>query len=321
MSLNKLSTPDFESYNNDIPIKESKIDNEIISITWKDETKSKFHSIWLRDNCACPLCIDTTTKERIYDLSDIPDSIKPLAISVTCDGALEIIWSHNNHKSIYHPERLRVHCYSNLKSIDKQDSEQKLWNSSFQEHIPIFDTQLFLEDDNVRYEFLRSVQKYGISLLTGVPKSEQDFEKITKKIGLLRDMNWGNIFSIKMDPDVGYIANGTYKITPHNDASTRERIPGIQIFQCVENTTEGGGSYWVDGFFIAKLLAETYPEDYKLLTTVPWEFANRDKNSHYRNKQAIIKVNQQNEPVEINDTYWLREPLMIDFNLINLSSG
>jgi gamma-butyrobetaine dioxygenase len=313
MLLNTIPTPDFETYKLDTAIREAMVEQGLIQIIWQDGSLDKYHFIWLRDNCACPLCIDSQTKESIYDLADIEESVTPLTLSIDNEGGLQIIWSDNFHKSVYHPGWLKTHAYSRPKLTDKQPLE--LWNSSLQQTLPVFDATAFIKDDRVCHAFIRTVERLGIALLNNAPTTESGLEKLASRLGLLRDMNWGKIFSIKMDMELGYIANGLYPIYPHNDGSTRERIPGIQFLQCVENTMEGGESYWVDGFYIAELLEKSYPEHYALLTTMEFEFANRDKNSHYRNKSPIIKLDKHGKPVEICDTYWLREPLQIDFEL------
>lgn len=84
-----------------------------------------------------------------------------------------------------------------------------------------------------------------------------------------------------------YISNKGLPITPHHDAPTREYMPGVQIFRCVENSV-GGDSFWVDGFDIAETLRRERPDAFRLLASVPWEHANRNSDTEYHTNMPII---------------------------------
>ena len=83
----------------------------------------------------------------------------------------------------------------------------------------------------------------------------------------------------------------------------------------MENSSEGGESFWVDGFYLADRLRSDYPEAWQLLSTVPWEQANRSGGTHYRWNAPIFDLDRQGNITAVRDTTWLREPLRIDFDL------
>jgi gamma-butyrobetaine dioxygenase len=172
-----------------------------------------------------------------------------------------------------------------------------------------------LNDEDAHYDFLCAIRRLGIALVTDVPKDGATFERLSSKAGLLRDMNWGKIFEIITDPQGEYVANRNHPLDAHSDAATREHMPGLQIFQCVENSSEGGESFWVDGFYLADLLRKNHPEAWELLSTVPWEQANRSGGTHYRWNAPIFDLDRQGNITAVRDTTWLREPLRVDFDL------
>jgi len=149
-----------------------------------------------------------------------------------------------------------------------------------------------------------------------MPQDYQAFEQISSQVGLLRDMNWGKIFEIVAKPEGEYIANRGFALDAHTDAATREYMPGLQIFQCVENSTIGGESFWVDGFHVAEIMRARYPQEFELLSTVPWEQASRSVGSHYRWSAPILELDRRQRIIAVRDTTWLREPLRIEFDKV-----
>jgi gamma-butyrobetaine dioxygenase len=309
-----IPTPDFETYSLDNPLVEAEVDQEVVRVTWADGHQGRFHFIWLRDNCAAlGKSIDPDSKERIVPFLDIPEDIRPQSVSVSELGGLHVVWN-DNHESLYHPGWLRRYCYSD--GPRPTEFELETWDGSLADRFPIFDGPQVLQDDETRYTWLKATQKYGISLLTGLPTDFETFQRVAGTIGLVRDMSWGKWFEIISEPHGQYVSNKSGYIPPHTDGPTREYFPGVQVFQCVENSSRGGESFWVDGFHVAKLIREHHPAEYEVLTTVPWELANREKQSHYRWNGPIIVTDRMGQPVEIRDIDWLRAPLMADFEMV-----
>jgi gamma-butyrobetaine dioxygenase len=182
--------------------------------------------------------------------------------------------------------------------------------------LPIFSAAEVFQDEAVRYDFLTTIRRLGLALVTDMPKDYAAFEAISTQVGLLRDMNWGKIFEIVAKPEGEYIANRGFALDAHSDAATREYMPGFQIFQCVENTSTGGESFWVDGFHLAEVMRRRYPAEFELLATVPWEQASRAKGSHYRWTAPIFDHDRHGRIAAVRDTTWLREPLCVDFELV-----
>ena len=39
-----------------------------VLIEWADGRVSPFHHVWLRDNCPCPHCVYSVTREQVFEI-------------------------------------------------------------------------------------------------------------------------------------------------------------------------------------------------------------------------------------------------------------
>jgi gamma-butyrobetaine dioxygenase len=311
--MRDLRTPDFSRYPREPRVARAAMDDGLVRVTWADGTEGCFHFVWLRDNCAAPGSIDPDSRERIFDILDIPEDVSPLEVGVTEEGALRIRWSDDGHASLYHPGWLRAHCYS-LRGAGGDPAEIETWDAGLGDRLPVFAWPEVERDPARRLSWLGAVRRYGIAVLQDAPTDLEGFKRVARAVGVVRDMNWGMYFEIVAEPQGRYISNKSMPIVPHMDGPTREYAPGLQIFQCVENSAEGGESYWVDGFHVAEALKRDRPDDFDLLARVPWECRNRDRESDYRWRGPLFETDAAGRVTQIRDTYWLRAPLMADFD-------
>lgn len=314
----QIPTPDFETYSMEVPVVAAEIANGVVNVRWADGREARYHPMWLRDNCACEHCIDANSHERVNSILLIPDDVQPESVAVSELGGLEVVWSApvgHCAASHYHPGWLRAFDYSNgVRPVEAWAIET--WGQELEQNLPIFTADGVFNDEDARYNFLTSIRRLGIAIVTDMPKDYEAFERISAQVGLLRDMNWGKIFEIIAKPEGEYIANRGFALDAHTDAATREYIPGIQIFQCVENTATGGESFWVDGFRMAEIMRNNHSAEFERLSSVPWEQASRSKGTHYRWNAPVFDLDQAGRIIAVRDTTWLREPLCADFETV-----
>ena len=91
-------------------IKSFSKEKDFIKIIWNDKKISKFHFIWLRDNC--PTNEHPDTRQKIFNIIDVRDDIHPKKNFINKNGNLEIEWSEGNHHSCYDAKWLKKHCYT-----------------------------------------------------------------------------------------------------------------------------------------------------------------------------------------------------------------
>lgn len=66
-------------------------DDKIARVTWASGIESRFHHIWLRDHCRCPVCYHPKTKQRLLNTFSLPADIRPLSLEATNEG-LRVTW-------------------------------------------------------------------------------------------------------------------------------------------------------------------------------------------------------------------------------------
>ena len=85
--------------------------NDHLSILWKDNFESKFHFMWLRDNC--PTAIHPTANMRVFNILTVSKNIFPKNYKIE-KNKLNIDWSEGNHVSEFNLKWLRDHCYTEI---------------------------------------------------------------------------------------------------------------------------------------------------------------------------------------------------------------
>ena len=85
-------------------------EKDFMKIIWDDGKVSKFHFIWLRDNCSSNEHPDA--RQKIFNIIDVSKNIHPIKYNINKNGNLEIDWSEDNHHSCYDAKWLKKHCYT-----------------------------------------------------------------------------------------------------------------------------------------------------------------------------------------------------------------
>ncbi len=313
MTEQPIATPDFRCYPMSPGVAAAELEPGWVRVRWQDGQQARFHFIWLRDNAADARSIDPHSRERLFDILDLAADTRPQSVTADAAGALVVDWG--DRVSRYHPGWLRAYCYD-LGASDEPEREIETWDAAMAARLPRFDAAEISADEEARLRWLEAIRRYGIALVTDSPLDADEYIRWLEDLVLIRDMNWGKHFDVIYQADGAYISNKGIDIPPHNDAATRPQMPGIQIFHCIENTVEGGESYWVDGFHVAGLLRRENPEAFELLSTVPWSMANRNGDSEYFVRAPFIGLDDKGGLDRIRHTHWLREPLVADFELI-----
>lgn len=240
-----------------------------ITVTWKDGHRSKFHHIWLRDNCTCPECGDRSGGHRYLELGSIDPDISPAEVSVAADGSLYIRWQGDGHTTRYSPAWLRAHCYSS-ESIAERRLQPVLWDSNLNDKIPQWDYARITIDESYRLQMFQRIADYGFAIINDVPVEEDQIEELAAVFGFIRQTHYGRIFDLISTPQQRILAQTAHAIRPHNDELFRDPIPGLFMMHCLRASECGGGaSILVDGFSAAQRLRSEHKDMFDLLCRVP----------------------------------------------------
>ena len=307
-----IETGDFDFYPVEHHISDSSTDGTKVEIQWSDGHQSKFHFLWLRDNCPC--CTHPDTREPIFNVASITDDLFISSISTNKEGFLKVTWSGESHISHFHPGWLRSNCF--LDSSKKPDPVALTWDSSTKKELDRFDWNKITSDPEIERVWLYSLVEAGCSIIKNVEPSKNGLTEVAKHIGVVRQTNFGLFFDVeaKQGPDTA--AYTEIELPPHTDLPTREYQPGLQLLHCLKNSVKGGESILVDGFRVAEEIRSQEPEAFDLLTSTPWDFGNRSAATDYRWKTPMIKLGNNGKIEEVRVGNFLRVPLQVDFDLI-----
>ena len=311
-------TPDFDSYPIDFTITSVSVRERWVEVVWADGRLSRFHHMWLRDNCPCAGCVHQGTKEQTFELVAVSDDVHPTAATLTDDGSVSVVWSNDAHVSDFHAGWLRENCYSDEARAERV-TLRTTWDGTTWPVPPTFDGAEVLVDDAALYEWLVALRTFGATRLRNVPCTQTAIGDIAARIGIVRETNFGVLWDVWSEPNPVTNANTALPLPPHVDLPTREYQPGLQLLHCLANEAIGGDSILVDGFRIAELLREECPDEYHTLTTLSWDWANRATTTDYRWRSPIIVTDADGTVNEVRVGNWLRAPLNVAFEQVELA--
>jgi alpha-ketoglutarate-dependent taurine dioxygenase/DUF971 family protein len=290
-----------------------------IVVTWKDGHCSKFHHIWLRDNCTCAECGDRSGGHRYLELGSIDPDISPDEVSVEDSGTLRIRWSGDGHITRYSPAWLRANCYSS-ESIAERRPRPVLWDSGLNDKIPEWDYHQVASDASIRLQMFQRIADYGFAIINDVPVEEEQIEQLAAVFGFIRQTHYGRIFDLISTPQQRILAQTAHAIRPHNDELFRDPIPGLFMMHCLRASDCGGGaSILVDGFKAAENLRAHNRGLFDLLCQVPIphrRFLVDDVDDVALSaKWRVIELNQQGDIVAVHINERTMAPLDTEENL------
>lgn len=303
----RARTGDFDSYLLDAAIVSARIDARWVSVVWEDGRESRFHHVWLRDNCPCEACVAEVTREQTFELIAVPaGDLVPESVAWS-PSSLALTWT-GGHPSVYDAGWLRAHDYS-TGPVHGRGPARVLWDSSLGAP-PAFDgAAIHAGDDDELFAWLTALETHGCSLLHGVPCTETAVGEVAARIGIVRETNFGVLWDVKVDDDPVSNANTALPLPLHTDLPTREYQPGLQFLHCLVNEAVGGESILVDGFRLAEELRRRDASAFDVLTRVPWDWANRSKVTDYRWVSPVFVIDAAGQLSEVRLGNWLRAPL------------
>lgn len=171
---------------------------KMVSITWQDKTSDVYPYIYLRDNCQCPECFFRESNQRLVDVvRDVDINVKPTKVELSDNRSnLSITWP-DSHVTVLDADFLfakRLPSDAELKGrvcTDVTTRKVTLWGSEFKDHVPHMKFHDILNDEEVEFEFLNSLYRYGLALVTDIPVQQGQVEKLGDCVGYLRMTTYG----------------------------------------------------------------------------------------------------------------------------------
>ncbi|QLI66285.1 Trimethyllysine dioxygenase [Metarhizium brunneum] len=248
----------------------------------------RLSQLWLRDNCRCVKCVNQDTMQRSFNTFQISDKIAAKSIHQNQDG-VEITWS-DSHQSSYSWAWLRSAVYGVENKKLKNLGDQTLWSASIASNPPevSFDSVMAKGDVSGMADLTEKIRGYGICFVTNTPKTPEATNELLEAIGPIRNTHYGGFYDFVPDLAKADTAYTNLALAAHTDTTYFTEPAGLQAFHMLSHTPPpnkanddsslGGQSLLVDGFYAAYRLKKEYPEAYETLREVrlPWHASGND---------------------------------------------
>jgi gamma-butyrobetaine hydroxylase len=277
-----------------------------ITIVWDDGLESRFHALWLRDNCPCPQCRHPQALERTYMFVD---HARPqvTAAAVDANQSVEVVFSagRDTHSSRYTKGWLRN--YDRGEWIARaQRYRPQPWDASMAARLPVVDYAAYMATRQGARVWIEAVKTHGIVLLRGVPREPGRVLEVARRIGPIRASNFGEHYDVVSMPNPNASAYTAMGLELHTDLANWRFPPDVQLLCCLKSSVRGGESVFADGFRIADDLCAADPEAHALLVTHPLEFRFHDASCDIRTTAPTIEVDHHGALVRVRFNNWLR---------------
>ncbi|MFT6089459.1 MAG: gamma-butyrobetaine dioxygenase [Sulfitobacter sp.] len=272
-----------------------------------------FNYCWLRD--ACVSCIDSQTRERIFDVASLPDL--PRAKAARIEGAdLVIEWQAETQIS-HIPLALLESFAANGRADDPADLPRNLWYADHGLRFTRVPQQAVLDDPESRAQLTRALIEDGIAIVTGMATDPDSLPRLVNAIGPITPSAEGLFFDVRVEIAPTNLAFTAGPLEMHTDLPGEEAAPGVQFLHCMENTVEGGLSLFLDGASVAETLREEDPEAFRLLADNKIPFFYRHDNWDYRAHQRVIETDPEGRVTGVTISQHLQDTMDLPQDLLD----
>ena len=272
-----------------------------------------FNYHWLRD--ACPSTIDSQTRERIFDISQL--STGPLAKAANVQGdTLVIDWASEVHETRLPISQLQDFA-DNGRKYDPADLPRKLWYSDMYNDFKRV-RQTDVVNTNAGCAVLaRALVEDGIALVTEMESSDESLTQLVNCLGPVTPSAEGDYFEVRLEIEPTNLAFTASALEMHTDLPGEEMAPGIQFLHCRENTVEGGRSLFLDGAAAAAALRKEAPDAFHLLTSHDIPFFYRHDEWDYRAHHRVIELDPRGDVAGVTLSQHLQDDIDLPQDLLD----
>ena len=290
-------TPDFYRYEWH-SLSGVRLDGEFVVAEWADGAELRCFRWWLAEQRD----YEISSREGLLEPRDLGDHMRVEDAWIESDGALAVRWAHDGAVSRHHPGWLR-HIADGQYRPESFLPPPIPWDSSILPAPVGYHGPTVLADPETFRLWLNDLIAYGLTRLTSLSVDLNQVEGVARRVGVLRDSNFGPVWDIKAVPNPTSTAYMSIGLGPHTDFPSLETPPGFQFFHCIENSCVGGASQMTDGLAVALHLEQHDPEAYEALTTLRWVFHGRGAEVDFRWSGPLIDLGVPGSPLTLRTFY------------------
>ena len=272
---------------------------DALLVTWADSAQttcaSTYPALWLRDNC--PSAFHPQTHERVLDLLSL--DLAPVLLSADNTGETITLRYGDGHISPMPTALLSAHR-PGQPAADPAAIAPQLWRADLRPAgIPRFAAAQLLAGDAALYAWMQQTARFGLTIVEGLENHVDAGAQVARRIGFLRETNFGTTFEVVNLPDPNNLAYTAVTLPLHTDLPNQEVPPGYQFLHCLANAAAGGGSLFADGFAVAEDLRAEDPEAFRLLSEVAIPFRFHDRAADIRIHAPVIQLDRAGQVTEL----------------------
>lgn len=219
----------------------------------------------LRDMCTCHLCVDHSTRQKLFSTVDIPLDISIKSVTELSDG-IQVEWrndmptiSGQSHVSFFKKETIDAMARTGSSKALPSLPHRRLWNDAqFRSEAPDISYEAYMQDDATLYQALQQLYSHGLLFLKDVPESAESVSRITQRIGPLKSTFYGETWDVRSVPQAKNVAYTSQDLGFHMDLLYMKQPPHLQFLHCIRSSASGGASLFSDSF---KAVSDLYHND------------------------------------------------------------
>ena len=272
-----------------------------------------FDSIWLRDSCACPRCVDPSSSQKNFQTADIPLNIQG-SCQVTSeledsDVALinwrnDIVGWPEGHQTALSVDFLRQALQQERKIQTSQydRSSNRLWNNrTMSREAQFLDYNSYMTSEKTLFTTLKALHTHGLVFLHNVPDtiatdSSLSVANIVERIGSIRHTFYGRTWDVKSVPQAINVAYTNVFLGMHMDLCYLDNTPHLQFLHSMRARAPGGESMFSDSFHAAEIIRRDEPELWDALRTFPVVYNYFNAGQSYRQVRPTVVLENQDDP-------------------------
>ena len=252
--------------------------------------------LWLRDACSCSECRDEFSGQRLRGVLSLDAHT---GIASWCDDGddIEVTFTPDGHVSRFSRSWLMANVPGRADVFDdRSERHRPPWHAADLGGRPPTVTWRDLNAiDEPRTAALGALLRTGLLLVRDVPAEPGAVLDVASSFAYVRTTNYGDLFDVRAEPQPVNLAYTGRAIAPHTDNPYRDPVPGIQLLHCLQSTSDGGDSVFLDGFAAAAIVRDDDPPAFATLTSTALTFAYEDADTLLRASAPIITVNAAGE--------------------------
>lgn len=175
--------------------------NDCVIVDWKaQDAWSKFHYLWLRDNCSCSRCLHADISQRLLDTFEIPLDVRPSHVEIVGDK-IHVRWE-DGHVSEYPLKWLIENSYEHegMGGLADKPWPAELWGKDIASNPPEVECSKVMESDRELLKWMTNMERYGFCFVRRVPVTAEETRKLlVNKIGAIRNAVYGQFWTFPSD--------------------------------------------------------------------------------------------------------------------------